>query len=51
MHSTFINTHAGPYIKWFLEKLGHQGLNNLLGIGLGPGQVALMSSALCWLTV
>ncbi|KAL7081327.1 hypothetical protein ACP275_14G033200 [Erythranthe tilingii] len=20
----------GPYIKWFLEKLGHQGLNNLL---------------------
>jgi inosine triphosphate pyrophosphatase len=20
----------GPYIKWFLEKLGHEGLNNLL---------------------
>ncbi|GMN63777.1 hypothetical protein TIFTF001_032867 [Ficus carica] len=20
----------GPYIKWFLEKIGHQGLNNLL---------------------
>ena len=22
---------AGPYIKWFLEKLGHEGLNNMLG--------------------
>ena len=22
---------AGPYIKWFLEKLGHTGLNNMLG--------------------
>lgn len=21
----------GPYIKWFLEKLGHDGLNRLLG--------------------
>eukprot|EP00494_Astrolonche_serrata_P004517 UN04530 len=20
----------GPYIKWFLEKIGHEGLNNLL---------------------
>lgn len=23
----------GPYIKWFLEKLGHEGLNNMLGEG------------------
>lgn len=22
---------AGPYIKWFLEKLGHDGLNRMLG--------------------
>jgi len=22
---------AGPYIKWFLEKLGHEGLNKMLG--------------------
>jgi hypothetical protein len=22
---------AGPYIKWFLEKLGHDGLNKMLG--------------------
>jgi len=21
---------AGPYIKWFLQKLGHDGLNRLL---------------------
>ncbi len=21
----------GPYIKWFLEKLGHDGLNRMLG--------------------
>lgn len=21
---------AGPYIKWFLQKLGHEGLNKLL---------------------
>jgi Ham1 family len=21
---------AGPYIKWFLEKLGHEGLNKML---------------------
>jgi len=22
---------SGPYIKWFLEKLGHDGLNRMLG--------------------
>lgn len=22
---------TGPYIKWFLEKLGHDGLNKMLG--------------------
>ncbi|KAG0473348.1 hypothetical protein HPP92_015205 [Vanilla planifolia] len=25
-----LNGLPGPYIKWFLEKIGHQGLNNLL---------------------
>lgn len=30
--STSCYGQAGPYIKWFLEKLGHQGLNNLLGM-------------------
>ncbi|GER34791.1 inosine triphosphate pyrophosphatase family protein [Striga asiatica] len=25
-----MNDFAGPYIKWFLQKIGHQGLNNLL---------------------
>lgn len=25
---------AGPYIKWFLEKLGHDGLNRMLGKNL-----------------
>lgn len=24
----------GPYIKWFLEKLGHDGLNRMLGEAL-----------------
>lgn len=42
----------GPYIKWFLEKIGHEGLNNLLAayedksafamcifsLALGPGE-------------
>ncbi|AQL02123.1 Inosine triphosphate pyrophosphatase [Zea mays] len=42
----------GPYIKWFLEKIGHEGLNNLLkayedksafamcifSLALGPGE-------------
>ena len=45
----------GPYIKWFLEKTGHEGLNNLLaaypdksayaqcvfGFSAGPGQVPI----------
>ena len=31
---------AGPYIKWFLEKLGHEGLNNMLGEHRGWGAVA-----------
>ena len=25
-----LNGLPGPYIKWFLQKLGHEGLNNLL---------------------
>lgn len=25
-----MNGLPGPYIKWFLEKLGHQGLNKML---------------------
>lgn len=25
---------TGPYIKWFLEKLGHDGLNRMLGKNL-----------------
>ncbi|CAM9591784.1 unnamed protein product [Choristocarpus tenellus] len=25
----------GPYIKWFLEKIGHQGLNDILEGGMG----------------
>ena len=29
-HSCQILTPSGPYIKWFLEKCGHDGLNNLL---------------------
>ncbi|EOD37076.1 hypothetical protein EMIHUDRAFT_439540 [Emiliania huxleyi CCMP1516] len=45
----------GPYIKWFLEKTGHEGLNNLLaaypdksayaqcifGFSAGPGQTPI----------
>ncbi|EFH44599.1 hypothetical protein ARALYDRAFT_493541 [Arabidopsis lyrata subsp. lyrata] len=27
---SFLLDFSGPYIKWFLEKLGHEGLNNLL---------------------
>jgi len=26
-----IGVFAGPYIKWFLDKLGHEGLNKMLG--------------------
>ncbi len=29
-------TRAGPYIKWFLEKVGHDGLNRMLGGYLIP---------------
>ena len=28
--TTAADPSQGPYIKWFLEKLGHDGLNNLL---------------------
>lgn len=28
--NTLRTWHAGPYIKWFLQKLGHEGLNKLL---------------------
>ena len=27
---TLLHGYAGPYIKWFLQKLGHDGLNRLL---------------------
>ena len=47
-----LNGLPGPYIKWFLEKTGHEGLNNILaaypdksayaqcvfGLCAGPGQ-------------
>ncbi len=29
----------GPYIKWFLEKLGHDGLNRMLGAGAGGARM------------
>ena len=35
-HCCFVNAQnalgglPGPYIKWFLEKTGHEGLNNML---------------------
>jgi len=31
-----LNGLPGPYIKWFLEKLGHDGLNRMLGPDVEP---------------
>lgn len=30
LHFNALNGLPGPYIKWFLEKIGHVGLNNML---------------------
>ena len=30
LHFNALNGLPGPYIKWFLDKIGHVGLNNLL---------------------
>ena len=40
---------AGPYIKWFLDKLGHDGLNKMLGTF--SMSLQLLSSANHWSTV
>eukprot|EP01100_Stratorugosa_tubuloviscum_P003650 TRINITY_DN188_c0_g2_i1.p1 TRINITY_DN188_c0_g2~~TRINITY_DN188_c0_g2_i1.p1 ORF type:complete len:214 (-),score=107.65 TRINITY_DN188_c0_g2_i1:29-598(-) len=37
----------GPYIKWFLQKLGHQGLNNLLAAYEDKSAYALCIFAFC----
>ncbi|KAK3157702.1 hypothetical protein QOZ80_2AG0126740 [Eleusine coracana subsp. coracana] len=52
----------GPYIKWFLEKIGHEGLNNLLkayedksayamcifSLALGPGEEPITFVGKTW---
>lgn len=30
LHFSALNGLPGPYIKWFMDKIGHEGLNNLL---------------------
>lgn len=56
-----LNGLPGPYIKWFLEKTGHVGLNNLLaayedksayaqtifGFSMGPGQPVQLFDGRC----
>ncbi|KAL9007256.1 MAG: hypothetical protein Q9188_000059 [Gyalolechia gomerana] len=37
----------GPYIKWFLQALGHQGLNNLLAAYEDKGAQAVCTFAYC----
>eukprot|EP01137_Pigoraptor_chileana_P000579 Opistho-2@36981 len=37
----------GPYIKWFLDKLGHQGLNNMLAAYDDKSAYALCTFAYC----
>ncbi|KAJ1500695.1 hypothetical protein HMI56_003678 [Coelomomyces lativittatus] len=37
----------GPYIKWFLEKLGHEGLNQLLSSYTDKSAFALCTLAYC----
>lgn len=37
----------GPYIKWFLEKLGHEGLNNLLAAYPDKSAQAVCTFAYC----
>eukprot|EP00123_Amoebidium_parasiticum_P013578 comp22039_c0_seq1/m.32005 comp22039_c0_seq1/g.32005 ORF comp22039_c0_seq1/g.32005 comp22039_c0_seq1/m.32005 type:complete len:193 (-) comp22039_c0_seq1:470-1048(-) len=37
----------GPYIKWFLDKLGHEGLNNLLAAYPDKSAYALCTFAYC----
>ncbi|KAH9308230.1 hypothetical protein KI387_036141, partial [Taxus chinensis] len=37
----------GPYIKWFLEKIGHEGLNNLLHAYEDKSAYALCIFSLC----
>jgi len=37
----------GPYIKWFLDKIGHEGLNNLLAAYEDKSAVALCVFAFC----
>jgi len=38
----------GPYIKWFLDKLGHDGLNKLLHGFEDKSAYALCTFSLCW---
>ena len=34
LHFNALNGLPGPYIKWFLTKIGHKGLNNLIAVHL-----------------
>ena len=42
-----LNGLPGPYIKWFLQKLGHEGLNNLLAAYEDKSAYAQCLFALC----
>lgn len=39
----------GPYVKWFLDKLGHEGLNNMLAAYEDKAAYALCSLGYAWL--
>jgi inosine triphosphate pyrophosphatase len=38
---TALHELPGPYIKWFLDKCGHDGLNNIVAYCEGPGKPVL----------
>lgn len=45
VHACVCCARAGPYIKWFLEKLGHDGLNRMLGERHTAGSVSAAAAA------